>query len=89
MTPCNSSLRNQQKSPKVIVPIAMMFVTVGMMVLVIGVVVLPRLSPPALHAGTDWNEFLRGVMIGFAIVLEAVGLVIAAKAAAATRAKKL
>lgn len=89
MTLCNQIFCNRQKSPRVMVPIAMMLIAVGMTILVIGVVVLPRLSHPAPHAGTDWNEFLRGFMLGFAIALEAVGLVIAAKAAAAARAKKL
>jgi hypothetical protein len=45
----------------------------------------PRISPPLPHAGTDWNDFFRGVLFGIAIVLEIVGVVLAAKAAARKR----
>jgi ABC-type Na+ efflux pump permease subunit len=83
----NLFLCNEQRSPAKMVPVAMMLITLGMMILMIGVA-WPRLSAVA-HVGTDWSDFWRGFMVGFAIVMETAGLVIALKAAVAARAKKL
>ena len=67
---------------------AMMLIAVGLGFLVVGIA-WPRHPLPTAHLGTDWNDFLHGVMIGIAIALEVGGLVIAISAAAAKRATKL
>jgi hypothetical protein len=76
-------LRKLQSAPEKMIPVAMMFVSVGTMLLVIGIV----WHKPLIHSapGTDWNDFLRGFALGIAIVFEIAGLVIAL---AAARAKK-
>lgn len=76
-------LRKLQSSPEKMIPVAMMFVSVGMMLLVLGIV----WHKPLIHSapGTDWNDFLRGFALGIAIVFEITGLAIAL---AAARAKK-
>jgi uncharacterized membrane protein YidH (DUF202 family) len=66
------------------IPVAMAFIVVGLSLIMIGIS-WPRISPPLPHAGTDWNDFFRGVLFGIAIVLEIVGVVLAAKAAARKR----
>lgn len=50
-----------------VVPIAMSILAIG--------VVWPQLMHTASRAGTDWNDFVRGATIGFAIglMLMAVG----------------
>jgi uncharacterized membrane protein len=76
-------LRKLNKSPEKLIPIAMMFISVGMMLLVLGIAWHKPLAPVA--PGTNWSDFLRGFLLGLAIVFEIVGLVIAL---AAARAKK-
>jgi hypothetical protein len=80
-------LRNLQKSPEKMIPVAMAFIVVGMSILIIGIT-WPRFSPPGPHMGTDWNDFFRGLMFGIAIALEVVGVVFAATAAAAALKKR-
>lgn len=80
-------LRGRQKSPAVLVPVAMMLITLGLGFMVAGVV-WPRSALPVAHLGTAWGDFFRGFLFGIAIVMEVSGVVIA-MAAAATRAKKL
>jgi hypothetical protein len=68
------------------VPLAMMFTTLGLMLIVIGVV----WSRTPLLAGLSWpisNDFLRGFLFGFALVLEIAGVAMAAQAAALKRKK--
>jgi hypothetical protein len=54
------------------------------MLIVVGVA-WPGASSPAAHTGPLSHDFLRGFLIGIAIVLEIVGVVIAASAARVTR----
>lgn len=75
-------LRNLKNAPEKMIPVAMAFIVVGMSILIIGIT-WPRFSPPVPHVGTDWNDFLRGLMFGIAIAMEVVGVVFAASAAAA------
>jgi hypothetical protein len=49
------------------------------MILIVGTV-WPAHSLPIAHSGTDWGDFFRGFVFGFAIVLELSGLVILAAA---------
>jgi MFS superfamily sulfate permease-like transporter len=77
-------LRKLENSPEKMIPIAMAFIVVGLSLITIGIS-WPRISPPLPHAGTDWNDFFRGIIFGIAIVLEIAGVVIAAKAAARKR----
>ncbi len=77
-------LRNLQKSPEKMIPVAMTFVVVGMSILTIGIV-WPHFSPSIPHQGTDWNGFFRGAIFGIAIAIEVVGVVLAASAAAKKR----
>jgi hypothetical protein len=79
-------LRGRQKSPAVLVPVAMMLITLGLGFMVAGVV-WPRSALPVAHLGTAWGDFFRGFLFGIAIVMEVGGVVMAV--AAATRAKKL
>jgi MFS superfamily sulfate permease-like transporter len=81
-------LRKLENFPEKMIPVAMAMIVVGLSMLTIGIT-WPRFSPPLPHAGTDWNDFFRGVIFGIAIVLEAVGVVLAAKAAAAKKRKAL
>jgi hypothetical protein len=81
-------LRKLEDSPEKLIPVAMTFVVVGLSLLAVGIA-WPRFSPPVPHAGTDWNDFFRGVIFGIAIALEAVGVVLATKAAAAKRRNAL
>ena len=67
---------------------AMMLIAVGLGFLIVGIA-WPRHPLPTAHLGTDWNDFLHGVMIGIAIALETGGVVIAISAAAAKRTTKL
>jgi hypothetical protein len=77
------NLPKLSNNPEKLIPIAMMFITVGMMLLVLANV-WQRPFVPA-HSGTNWNDFSRGFVMGIAIVMEIAGLVIAL---AAARAKK-
>jgi putative Mn2+ efflux pump MntP len=79
-------LNNLQKSPEKAVPIGMMLVTIGLMMIIVGVC-WSRFSFLA-HLWPNRNDFLRGVTFGIAIGLEAIGVMIALKAAA-SRARKL
>lgn len=81
-------LRKLQKTPEKMAAVAMIVITIGLAFLIIGIA-WPRHPLPAAHLGTDWDDFLHGVMIGIAIALEAGGVVIAVSAAAAKRAAKL
>jgi hypothetical protein len=80
-------LRMLQGPPAKTVPVAMMFVTVGMAILAVAIA-WPRYLSQAAHIGADWSDFLRGAMYGIAIAFEAIGLVIAVAAAAAGRTEK-
>lgn len=81
-------LRSLQNSPGKLIPVAMTFVVVGLSLLAVGIT-WPRFSLPVPHAGTDWNDFFRGMILGVAIALEACGVVLAAKTAAAKKRKAL
>jgi hypothetical protein len=78
---------NLAKSPTAKVPIAMALVSTGMMFIVFGIV-WPHLISLAPHAGTNLNDFLRGLCYGLGISLEIGGLVLAITAVAA-REKQL
>jgi hypothetical protein len=77
-------LRKLQQSPERMIPVAMTFVVVGLSILLIGIA-WPRFLPPVAHAGTDLNDFLRGLIFGIAIAFEVIGVVLAATAAAKKR----
>lgn len=81
-------LRKLQNAPEKMIPIAMALIAVGLSLTTIGIT-WPRLSPSLPHSGTNWNDFFRGVVLGFAIVLEVAGVAIAASAAAAKKRKPL
>ena len=72
-------LSKLQGPPAKTVPVGMLFVAVGMMFLVLGISwqKLPALA----QLWPDQNDFLRGFCFGFAIVMEATGLVINVAAA--------
>jgi hypothetical protein len=77
-------LKRNEQDAAAKVPVAMMFVTIGLMLIVVGVA-WPGASSPAAHTGPLSHDFLRGFLIGIAIVLEIVGVGIAASAARVTR----
>jgi hypothetical protein len=79
-------LRKLNNSPEKQIPVAMMFISVGMMLLVLGITWHKPLG--SAHSGTDWSDFLRGFLLGLAIVFEIAGLVIALAAARAKKAKE-
>jgi len=74
-------LRQLENSPEKRIPVAMALIVVGLSMTVIGSS-WSRLSPSVPHLGTNWNDFFRGALYGFAIVLEIAGVAIAGKAAA-------
>ncbi|MGD0522343.1 MAG: hypothetical protein ABSA48_13885 [Terracidiphilus sp.] len=76
-------LNKLQKSPEKAVAVGMMFVVVGLMMIILGVC-WPRI-PFLAHLWPDGNDFLRGFVFGFALVLEIAGVVINATAAANKR----
>jgi len=80
--------RKLEKAHEKKVTAAMMLIAVGLGFLIVGIA-WPRHPLPTAHLGTDWDDFLHGVMIGIAIALETGGVVIAVSAAAAKRATKL
>lgn len=43
--------------------------------------------PPVILDGKDWSEFLRGVVMGVAVVLELVGMVLLIRATFFVRSK--
>jgi hypothetical protein len=71
-------------TPEKAVPVAMALVVTGLSLLTIGIA-WPRLSPSLPHAGIDWNDFFRGAVFGFALVLEICGVVLATRAANAKK----
>jgi hypothetical protein len=77
-------LRKLQNDPKRMTSMAMAFIAIGLSLITIGIT-WPKSSPLLAHAGTDWNDFVRGAILGFAIVLEIVGVAIASSAAAAKK----
>jgi hypothetical protein len=50
---------NRRKNPNATLPIAMMFLMIA--------VLWPHFIQPSLHPGPDWNDFLRGAVLGMAI----------------------
>jgi hypothetical protein len=81
-------LRKLENSPEKMIPVAMALIVVGLSMTVIGIA-WSRIAPSLPHPGTDWNDIFRGAIFGVAIGLEAVGVVLAAKAAAAKKRKAL
>jgi hypothetical protein len=77
-------LKPNEQCARAKVPVAMMFVTIGLMLMVVGVV-WSGASSPSVHTALLSHDFLRGFLIGVAIVLEIVGVVIAASATRETR----
>ncbi len=77
-------LSKLENSPEKKIPFAMALIVVGLSMTVIGVN-WARFAHSAPHLGTDWNDFFRGAILGFAIVLEIAGVAIAASAAAAKK----
>jgi hypothetical protein len=51
--------RNLRNSPLRALPIAMSILAIA--------IVWPQMIHPASHAGTDWNDFVRGGVFGLAI----------------------
>jgi hypothetical protein len=70
------------------IPAAMALVVAGLSIVMIGTT-WPRISTPMPHAGTDWNDFFRGAIFGFGLVLEIAGVALAAKAAALKKRNSL
>jgi hypothetical protein len=77
-------LSKLESSPEKKIPMAMALIVVGLSMTVIGIS-WSRFAPSVPHPGTDWNDFFRGAIMGFAIVLEIAGVAIATKAAAAKK----
>jgi hypothetical protein len=77
-------LRVLKRDPEKMIPVAMALVIAGLAIVMLGVN-WPRLSASAPHPGTDWNDFVRGVIFGFGIALEIAGVALAARAAALKR----
>jgi hypothetical protein len=77
-------LSKMRNDPKRMTSLAMAFIAIGFSLLTIGIS-WSKASPLLAHAGTDWNDFFRGVFFGFAIVLEIAGVAIAASASAAKK----
>jgi hypothetical protein len=50
---------NRRKNPIATLPLAMSFIAIG--------ILWPHIIPPSSHLGTDWNDFLRGGVMGVAI----------------------
>ncbi len=73
-----TGLKNE-KSPAARVPIAMALISTGMMFIVFGIL-WPRFISLAPYAGTNLNDFLRGLLYGLGISLEIGGLVLAVAA---------
>jgi hypothetical protein len=76
-------LKKLHESPQKAVATGMMFVVVGLMLIVLGVL-WPRF-PFLAQLWPAWNDFLRGFVFGVAIVFEIAGVVINATAAANKR----
>lgn len=66
------------------IPVAMVFLTIGLMLL--GVGVGWEHLPLTTHLSRETNDFLRGALFGLSIALETGALVIALSAAAAKKA---
>jgi hypothetical protein len=77
-------LSKLENSPEKKIPVAMALIVVGLSMTVIGIS-WSRFAPSVTHPGTDWNDFFRGAILGFAIVLEIAGVALAASAAAAKK----
>ena len=77
-------LSKLENSPEKKIPVAMALILVGLSMTAIAVS-WSRIAPSVPHVGTDWNDFFRGAIFGFAIVLEIAGVAIAASAAAAKK----
>jgi len=77
-------LSKLQNDPAKMTSVAMAFIAIGLSLVTIGIT-WSKVSLPLAHAGTDWNDFVRGVFFGVAIVLEIAGVAIATKAAAAKK----
>jgi hypothetical protein len=75
-----------QISPAKSVPVAMALLVTGLTLLMLGIA-WPRFAFPVAYLGTDWSDFLRGVLYGLSIVLEISGLVVALTAVPATARK--
>lgn len=69
-------LRRLNAPPERLTAVAMMLIAVGLGALVAGIV-WQRYPLPRAHAGTDWDSFLHGFLMGVAIALEAGGVVLA------------
>jgi hypothetical protein len=50
---------NRRKNPNATLPIATIFLAIA--------VLWPHIIHPSSHLGTDWNDFLRGGIMGLAI----------------------
>jgi hypothetical protein len=72
-------LKKLYESPEKAVAAGMMFVAVGLVLIVLGVL-WPKLAFLA-NLWPAWNDFLRGFVFGVAIVFEVAGVAINATAA--------
>jgi|HubBroStandDraft_1064217.scaffolds.fasta_scaffold1733244_1 hypothetical protein len=79
-------LRKLEISPAKSIPIAMAFLATGLTLMMLGIA-WPRFAFPAAHLGTEWNDFLRGLLYGLSIAFEISGLVVALTAVPATARK--
>ena len=79
-------LRKLQISQAKSVPMAMALLVTGLTLLMLGIA-WPRFAFPVAHLGTEWSDFLRGMLFGLSIAFEISGLVIALTAVPATARK--
>lgn len=75
---------NLKESSARIVSIAMLFTSVGLVLLVFGIL-WPKLPFLATLVAPDWNDFVHGFVIGVALALEIGGVVMGAAALARKR----
>jgi hypothetical protein len=54
-------LSKLQNDPKRMTSMAMAFIAIGLSLITIGIT-WPKSSPLLAHAGTDWNDFVRGAI---------------------------
>jgi hypothetical protein len=80
-------LRTLQISPAKSIPIAMALLVTGLTLLMLGIA-WPRFAFPAAYFGTEWSDFLRGLLYGVSIALEISAVVLVASAMPA-KARKL
>lgn len=58
---------------RITVPVAMVFLTIGMMLMAVSLGI-PRMAGVQAHMGKDELDFIRGLLIGIAIAFEIIAI---------------